>query len=333
MSLGQLDTRRKYKGKRNAFPPMSQNKLSDGGFSRDKSPPVSAIKSIKHKIKQLKTLKKKCKKNYQNLSINKKLKNSKKVSIPHGSGVDKNLFSQNLSIDLSQKHHKSPDKIRSVIISKIKNKTIELAKNKQDYILSAVIRIQCCFRRFMYRKWYLKTLERRHQGANLIQNYWKRYRRTCLVPKAWKIMKFRLKTLIQKYMRGYRDYTCVRKQLQKRRFDNNMKYFTRMKTSLQEDAQKMIRFYWNLKKRRDERKKVRTNIDMLSDKYENSPTCFGDSKDLELMKIKSTFLSEKYMRPPSLEKKRTHAGGSIRAVISPIKLPSKKSTLKPRYLM
>ncbi len=58
MSLDKATFKRPYKGFKNKMSLRSYDKVSDGGFSRDKSPQIPSIISIKHKIDKLKTLKK-----------------------------------------------------------------------------------------------------------------------------------------------------------------------------------------------------------------------------------------------------------------------------------
>jgi hypothetical protein len=76
-----------------------------------------------------------------------------------------------------------------------------------------------------------------------------------LVPKAWQMIKRNGAKLISKYLKGYLAYTKIKKLNHLKRMHNNFSYFDKIKHQLEEDAQRKIKYYWDIKKENLEKKK------------------------------------------------------------------------------
>ena len=88
-----------------------------------------------------------------------------------------------------------------------------------------------------------------------------------MIPKALKARKNMAATLVQRYVRGYIDFTNIRTIINQKKLKENLEYFGKIKFTLESNAQVKIRYYWKKykkakKKRLDEaRKKKKKEAD------------------------------------------------------------------------
>mmetsp|Transcript_21513 Transcript_21513/g.19082 ORF Transcript_21513/g.19082 Transcript_21513/m.19082 type:complete len:142 (+) Transcript_21513:499-924(+) len=124
-------------------------------------------------------------------------------------------------------------------------------------------------------------------------------------------------------MRGYITYHKTKKNLQQKRFQNNIQYFDKIKFKIQDEAQRIIRFWWKLKKRRintkeemEKRKKlnkqrtskfVKPEYNFIKQEENQSPRCRSPNKKFDednKSKTMSTNSGLKIISPKRIRKAR-----------------------------
>ena len=83
----------------------------------------------------------------------------------------------------------------------------------------------------------------RNAAARRIQHLWKKYRIFSMIPKALKARKNMAATLVQRYVRGYIDFTNIRTIINQKKLKENLEYFGKIKFTLESNAQVKIRYY------------------------------------------------------------------------------------------
>ncbi|CAI2364367.1 unnamed protein product [Moneuplotes crassus] len=106
------------------------------------------------------------------------------------------------------------------IIKRLVKKRVKKVTNQM------ALRIQKAFRGYLGRKIYSAKKKLLDQTARKIQQCWRSYRIFTLVPKTLKFRKQKSLLLIQKFLRGYRDYKRINEVLSAQRMHQNFAYFS-----------------------------------------------------------------------------------------------------------
>ncbi|CAI2385091.1 unnamed protein product [Moneuplotes crassus] len=133
----------------------------------------------------------------------------------------------------------------------------------------AAILIQKIIRGYIFRVNYKKTLIKREKAVIKIQNSWKRYRMLTMIPKVIKERKKRAFVIIQKYMKGYRDYTRYKYELKHFSLVNNFKFFNKIRQKLYVNSHIVISYWWRRYKRRKAKQLERQELIKKSSKKKN----------------------------------------------------------------
>jgi hypothetical protein len=107
---------------------------------------------------------------------------------------------------------------------------------------SSAVKIQKVFRGYMDRKMYKFIQSERNKAASTLQRAFKRYRMFNLIPKALKFRKTSMILMIQRYLRGYKDFSKINKIIRAKHMKETFEYFTKLRREVVQEASSKLAF-------------------------------------------------------------------------------------------